>query len=233
MVKTSGMKHSSEDCSRVRERLSEYLDRRLDAKSGAEVKRHVEGCASCRQELAGLQRTVSLLGELPMAPVPRSFLLTEAQVRQPVRGPWWRTPVWWRAASAVATLFLAVLLAGDYLGVVGTGIPASPLPTPVPAVMATAQPTPEPTQAPKEGPPRVMGIDPTPDEPTPEPAAPVAGPTPAAPDSGDTLAAPAETGGRSLSLIPWEIALGCVVAVLGAIAFLTWRRTRAMVGRRR
>ncbi len=256
----------------MRERLSEYLDKRLDARSEAAVRRHVEACDACRQELAALKQTVTLLREMPMAPAPRSFLLTRAQAGQPVRAPWLRTPLVWQVATSLATLFLAVMLVGDYFGGLGNGVPVSPAATPAPVTVATAQPTPvdtvvaptleptsaatlEPTAKPQDKAtraPAVPGIaviepDPTPADllpavaavgPTPPPVGPTEEPSAPAPDTSvpETLTGPSEqarVAERSLSLVPWEIALGCVVAVLGAIALIMGRRARVMVGKRR
>ena len=222
-----GKKHNPNNCSQVRAVLSEYLDGRLGPAEKASVEEHIEGCQTCRQEVASLRETLALLRNMPVAPVPHSFALTSAQAGQRARAPWWRTPLVWQASAGLATLFLAVLLVGDYFSVLDTTPPLSQ-PPPATAVAATA--TAEPTRQPGSRP--GIALMPTPVEPD-SASGQIVEATPVPADtSADTEKRVSEPV-KTLSLVPWEIALGGVVAVLAAIAVYTQRRARAMVGKRR
>jgi len=101
---------------RVAEMLSAYLDGELSPKKQARVKKHLARCADCAQNLQTLRQAVALLGQLPSVAVPRSFAIRPVpaasrssflQMR--------RTYVYLRGATALATILLAVVLAGDAL----------------------------------------------------------------------------------------------------------------------
>ena len=57
------------------ELLSEFMDQRLTSAREQRVSRHVESCASCRQELDSLRATISALGSLSEFTLPRSFTM--------------------------------------------------------------------------------------------------------------------------------------------------------------
>ena len=63
--------------------LAEYMDGRLGAAARTRVDQVLASCANCREELEELQATVSLLQQLPVEPVPRSFTMPAPPV-QPV-----------------------------------------------------------------------------------------------------------------------------------------------------
>ena len=54
-------------------RLSDYLDGALSAAEAEEVKRHVEGCASCKEALAELEQTRRALSGLGRTAAPAGF----------------------------------------------------------------------------------------------------------------------------------------------------------------
>jgi hypothetical protein len=56
------------NCQSCRERMPELADARLDDKSAAEVRAHLEGCAECRAELETLTRTLAALDSIPSSP---------------------------------------------------------------------------------------------------------------------------------------------------------------------
>ncbi|MBI4758088.1 MAG: zf-HC2 domain-containing protein [Chloroflexi bacterium] len=60
-----------------RGQLSAYIDNQLSPAEVEEVRRHLEQCPACAEELRTLRETVMLLQELPPAPLPRSFTLVE------------------------------------------------------------------------------------------------------------------------------------------------------------
>jgi hypothetical protein len=60
-------------CRKVRDLLSEYVDNRLRPGMRAEIDRHLASCADCSAELAFLQKTVSMVQDLPEAELPEDF----------------------------------------------------------------------------------------------------------------------------------------------------------------
>lgn len=98
---------------RFRDLLSPYIDRRLDEHQEAALEEHLATCAPCREELNTLRATVNLLHALPHALPKRSFALTE-QPQVSIAAPAY---LWgMRAATAMASLALVLLVAGDLLG---------------------------------------------------------------------------------------------------------------------
>ena len=123
--------------------LAEYMDGRLDAVARTRVDQQLAFCADCRVELEELQATVSLLQQLPVEPVPRSFTMPAPPVQAaylrpsaPLRMPQW---VYAGAASAAAVV-LAVLISADATGLLGPGTPQVAPGIAVEAERATASP---------------------------------------------------------------------------------------------
>lgn len=99
---------------RVAEMLSAYLDGELSPKKQARVKEHLARCADCAQDLQTLHQTVALLGQLPSVAVPGSFAIRPVPAAsRPSFLRMRRTYVYLRGATALATILLAVVLAGD------------------------------------------------------------------------------------------------------------------------
>jgi hypothetical protein len=99
---------------RVEEMLSAYIDGELSPKEQARVEKHLAQCADCAQNLHTLRQTVALLGQLSPVTVPRAFTIRPAQVAQRDRFfQTRRTYAYLRAATALATVLFAVVLAGD------------------------------------------------------------------------------------------------------------------------
>jgi len=99
---------------RVADVLSAYIDGELSPKEQARVEKHLAQCAACAQDLHTLRQTAALLEQLPPVAVPRSFAIRPAPAAQRV-GLFQarRTYVFLRSATVVATILLAVVLAGD------------------------------------------------------------------------------------------------------------------------
>lgn len=98
---------------RFRDLLSTYIDRRLDEPQTTALEKHLATCAPCRQELQTLRATVTLLNALPRAVPQRSFALA----KQPQVSRAAPTYLWgMRAATAIASVALLLLIAGDLLG---------------------------------------------------------------------------------------------------------------------
>ena len=104
---------------RFKDLLSLYIDRRLDEPQTTALEEHLATCALCREELHTLRATVTLLHALPRAFPGRSFALTE-QPRVSRAAPAY---LWgMRAATAMASVALVLLVAGDLLGAFSRGI---------------------------------------------------------------------------------------------------------------
>lgn len=74
------------DCTRSRDRLSEYADGALDAETRADLEKHLSSCAECREELSSLQRLIRDLGSLPSVKPPADFLRqVHKRLEQPSR----------------------------------------------------------------------------------------------------------------------------------------------------
>jgi hypothetical protein len=56
------------NCQSCRERMAELADARLDEKTAASLRAHIDGCAGCRAELETLSRTLAALDTLPSVP---------------------------------------------------------------------------------------------------------------------------------------------------------------------
>jgi len=61
------------ECTRHRDRFSEYLDGELSKAEREAVEAHLSQCAECRRELEAWRRTVSAVGELPARSAPAGF----------------------------------------------------------------------------------------------------------------------------------------------------------------
>ncbi|MEX2221765.1 MAG: zf-HC2 domain-containing protein [Candidatus Rokuibacteriota bacterium] len=78
-------------CHEVREGLSAYVDAALDPDERARVEAHLETCAECRHELAGLRETVALLRRVEPARAPVGFVDRVVAAAGP--RPWYRRVV--------------------------------------------------------------------------------------------------------------------------------------------
>ncbi len=62
------------ECTRIKERLSEYVDGMLDAQTEARVEEHLSTCQPCKEELATLKALVKELSALESVGAPKDFL---------------------------------------------------------------------------------------------------------------------------------------------------------------
>ena len=125
--------------------LSEYLDGRLHGAQRERVSRQLNSCAFCQEELESLRATISLLGDLPDVPAPRSFTLAAPprvaatqSASRPFRAPSWA----YAGAASLAGLALAVLVSAD---VTGLFTPSTPVPPQESFTAQAPQATPAPT----------------------------------------------------------------------------------------
>ena len=114
----------------VLEQLSAYIDYELPDAERERVREHLRRCPLCETELATLKAAKQLLNEMPLQPVPRSFILTPDMVGQAMSGPVERRrPLGWtlagrlRTATALVAVLLVLVLSGDLLrsGVLSSG----------------------------------------------------------------------------------------------------------------
>jgi anti-sigma factor RsiW len=108
-------------CSRTRDALSGYLDRRLNSDEAARVEEHLSTCQGCREELESLRATVVVLHRLPEETPSRSFAVVPDR---PLPGR--RALPAMRFATATAVLLLVLAFAADWTGLFEGGIISSP-----------------------------------------------------------------------------------------------------------
>jgi len=110
---------------RFRDRLSVYIDGRLDDRARGELERHLDACPACRRDLTELRATVQALHDLPQSDVPRSFALTPAHLERPARpapprpAPGLMTGL--RLSAAALTVALVAVVFVDVGGVAEDG----------------------------------------------------------------------------------------------------------------
>ncbi len=106
----------------VEERLSVYVDNQLAPKERVQLEHHLRDCARCQASLASLTWTLSLVKQVPVPTLPRSFTL-------PVPASTRRAPSFdfgfAGLATVAATLLLFAVLGVDAISQLGGGFTAS------------------------------------------------------------------------------------------------------------
>jgi anti-sigma factor RsiW len=74
-MKRTDANHSQHHCIALFERLSEYIDRELDASTCNDIEAHIKACKPCQVCLNTLKQTVDLCRNLKHRQVPRTFSL--------------------------------------------------------------------------------------------------------------------------------------------------------------
>jgi anti-sigma factor RsiW len=102
------------DCKRDREEIAAYVDQELAGEARAAFESHLEGCVSCRAEVAAQQRLAQAFAALPEVTPPGDF---EARfwarvAREQDAGArgWLRWFSWGRALGLAAVAAVALLL---------------------------------------------------------------------------------------------------------------------------
>lgn len=122
------------------EQLSAYLDGQLNERDRSRLEARLRSVPELSSALEDLRQTRTLLRSLPPMKAPRSFKLTPEMVGQTRR----TRPIFpvFQFASALATLLLALVLAGDLLGFrFGVSLTANAPQAPVAMQQESAQAT--------------------------------------------------------------------------------------------
>lgn len=130
----------------ITELLSEYIDNRLSAQERHHLEAHLAACPQCREELASLQATVTVLRALPPVPVPSSFYVYQerARARMPLFNlrallrPGW-AGAGLRFATAMVTMLFVLVLSADIF--TNLFLPHAAAPAPVALRQAPATPS--------------------------------------------------------------------------------------------
>lgn len=112
----------------VEERLSAFIDNQLAQDERVRVTSHLGDCARCRASLESLQWTLSLVKQAPAPALPRSFTLPVTREESQAGG---LSFAFLRAATAIATLLLCLVIGLDLFSQTRFGVaqaPSAPLP---------------------------------------------------------------------------------------------------------
>ena len=74
-MKRNDRNHSHQNCVALFEKLSEYIDRELDAPTCNDIEAHIKACKPCQVCLNTLKQTVDLCKNLNRRQVPETFSL--------------------------------------------------------------------------------------------------------------------------------------------------------------
>jgi anti-sigma factor RsiW len=107
----SGWLNKSGEHERVAALLSPYLDGQVSQAERALVERHLASCAECAHDFATLKATATAVRTMPRAHAPQTFTLPRSMARQSQTTTWMFPAL--RAATALATLLLVIIVAGD------------------------------------------------------------------------------------------------------------------------
>jgi len=111
------------NCRRTRALLLDYVEQRLPPASAAAARGHLETCARCRAELESLQRTLALIAEDTVPPMPIREEVFLHNVRRRIRQPA-RPASRLRLVPFFAAAAALVIAAGIFLSLRHTNRPA-------------------------------------------------------------------------------------------------------------
>ena len=74
-MKPTDTSHAHENCMALFEKLSEYIDRELDAPTCRDIEAHIRACKPCQVCFGTLKQTVDLCKRLDNRKVPETFQL--------------------------------------------------------------------------------------------------------------------------------------------------------------
>lgn len=103
----------------MREKLTEYQLGLLDDNAASTVRRHLEECEDCREELAALERLDQFIEPAEQLEAPSDMWSGVRARMKPRRAPWWQ--VWRESPRPALAMAAAMLLAvgGIWLGLSG------------------------------------------------------------------------------------------------------------------
>ena len=102
---------------RFLEMLSDYVDGDLPEAERTALEEHLQGCASCTEEMESLRATVQMLRRLPEVEAPRSFRIAPAAVTASTSPPERPVFLWaMRVSTAIAVVAFTVMVAGNVTG---------------------------------------------------------------------------------------------------------------------
>jgi hypothetical protein len=127
-------------------RLSSYMDGQLSQSEQARIQAHLDACPDCRDELRTLRWTKDLAQQMPVMPVPRSFIVREAdlETQRTTQPRPFLVPALARlqAAAAIVAILLVLVVAGELFargGIsAGQGARLDPIEAPAPEVATQA-----------------------------------------------------------------------------------------------
>jgi len=104
---TNKMRRACET-NKTNERLSAYIDGRLNTQEQIRLEQHLQTCQRCQNELDSFRATVGLLHQVPQASPSRSF-----RVAQVAPAPRWRALPVLRLATGAAAVLLVLAFTAD------------------------------------------------------------------------------------------------------------------------
>jgi len=94
----------------IERQLSAYLDRELPPDEETAVRRHLDECARCREDLAQLTQVKAMLAGLPEHPLPEAFWPDLRRTLEREASPVARAARFWRIRPALALAVAAVVV---------------------------------------------------------------------------------------------------------------------------
>lgn len=107
------------NCENVKELLWAYLENETTAEETAEIEKHLEGCAACREELAQQKEMKNALASLPDEELPEGYhteLMQKLQAENKVVPFPAKKKHGWKQLSMIAAAVLVVVAAGGMKG---------------------------------------------------------------------------------------------------------------------
>jgi hypothetical protein len=96
----------------TQDQISGYIDDSLTQPEKARVESHLTECAQCAQDFQTLCQTVEWLRQMPIQPLPRSFMIPESEAPTAGFSLDWLFP-YFRAGAVAAALLLVFVLSAD------------------------------------------------------------------------------------------------------------------------
>ncbi|MFO8101714.1 MAG: zf-HC2 domain-containing protein [Dehalococcoidia bacterium] len=221
---------SNNECERIREKISPYLDDRLEPVERDKVIYHAERCKECRYEMESMRLLRELLHLVPAAEVPRSFTLAEA----PARRSWFSFEMpaisfesSMRVAATAAIVLFALIISLDFTGIISEqNTPQAEEMVGTVAVTPAPADTSTPEQSSGEGKSIPEALPPDSDSDLDVGIGVSAVPETVDPYGESGVSSPAPRSSTPSWLLPVEITMGALVILFGSTTYLLWQRKR-------